>query len=78
MARRGVHRSFGPVCVVLGTLLVCVLMVVAQDTDTDGIDNVDEPMYGTDPFNADTDGDGLNDGVEGKTPALIVSWCIVF
>ncbi len=34
------------------------------DTDGDGITDVDEATYGTDPNNPDTDGDGLNDFVE--------------
>lgn len=34
------------------------------DSDRDGLANTVEPKYGTDPNNADTDGDGLSDGVE--------------
>lgn len=35
------------------------------DSDGDGIADVDEVhLYRTDPFNPDTDGDGINDGVE--------------
>ena len=35
------------------------------DSDGDGIADVDEiHLYRTDPFNPDTDGDGINDGVE--------------
>lgn len=34
------------------------------DSDGDGINDVDEPTYGTDPNNPDTDGDGLYDGTE--------------
>ena len=31
------------------------------DSDDDGISDEDEEIYGTDPFNSDTDGDGLSD-----------------
>ncbi len=34
------------------------------DTDNDGILDVSENVLGTDPNNPDTDGDGINDGVE--------------
>jgi len=38
---------------------------LAGDTDADGLSNDDEiNIYGTDPTNPDTDGDGLNDGAE--------------
>ena len=33
----------------------------AADADSDGIPNAAEPVLGTDPLNADTDGDGVND-----------------
>ena len=32
-----------------------------NDNDGDGLQNWEETMYGTDPDNADTDGDGLSD-----------------
>ena len=35
------------------------------DDDNDGVPDTDEVNNGTDPLNADTDGDGKNDGVEG-------------
>ena len=35
-----------------------------EDSDGDGILDIDESIYGTDPDNADTDGDGLKDGQE--------------
>jgi hypothetical protein len=38
-----------------------------QDADTDGVGNLQEYLRLTDPKNADTDGDGLNDGVESGT-----------
>jgi hypothetical protein len=34
------------------------------DTDGDGLQDDEEAQFGTDPFNADTDGDDLNDGDE--------------
>lgn len=34
------------------------------DTDRDGVTDVDETALGTDPNNADTDGDGISDGIE--------------
>jgi len=42
------------------------------DSDADGLKDTDEVVLGTDPHNADTDGDGIQDGVEvGLTyPAL--------
>ncbi len=36
----------------------------AKDQDGDGLTNLQEFMLGTDPSNADTDGDGVNDGAE--------------
>lgn len=35
--------------------------VCDEDLDGDGLSNVDETVYGTNPSNADTDGDALND-----------------
>ncbi len=37
------------------------------DSDADGLCDVDEPQHGTDPLNADSDGDGLSDGEELNT-----------
>lgn len=41
-----------------------ILFGEAVDSDKDGLDDVREKELGTNPFNADTDGDGLNDGDE--------------
>jgi hypothetical protein len=45
------------------------------DTDHDGLSDSDEPTYGANPTNPDTDGDGLPDGVEvftyGSNPLLV-------
>src|SRR3989344_9416266 len=37
-----------------------------EDADHDGLLNAEEQLYGTDPANPDTDGDGYNDGEEVK------------
>ena len=34
------------------------------DSDCDGLTNAEEKLYGTDPNNPDTDGDGYSDGIE--------------
>ena len=36
---------------------------VTQDSDLDGLDDSEEAQLGTDPFDADTDDDGLTDGL---------------
>ena len=44
-----------------------------SDTDDDGLLDKDEFLYGTDPMNKDSDGDGVWDGLEvqaGMNPAL--------
>ncbi|EKD43724.1 MAG: Fibronectin type III protein [uncultured bacterium] len=41
-----------------------ILFGEAVDSDKDGLDDVRERELGTDPFNADTDKDGLSDGDE--------------
>ena len=38
-----------------------------NDLDSDGLDNQQEMIWGTDPFNPDTDGDGFKDGEEVKS-----------
>ncbi|MEQ1504239.1 MAG: hypothetical protein ABMB14_18500 [Myxococcota bacterium] len=35
-----------------------------EDPDGDGLDNLDESAFGTDPLDADSDDDGLDDGAE--------------
>jgi hypothetical protein len=42
----------------------CVPPPLDPDPDGDGLDDVDEALFGTDPGNPDTDGDGLLDGDE--------------
>lgn len=50
--------------------IVAVFIVDNPDLDGDGCTNVDETTAGTDPNNADTDGDGENDCAEiGADPA---------
>jgi hypothetical protein len=38
-------------------------LTVSSDFDGDGLSNQDEAAYGFDPFNADSDGDGILDGL---------------
>lgn len=40
---------------------------IFQDADQDDLTNEEEKLYKTDPFKADTDGDGYSDGVEVKS-----------
>jgi len=40
---------------------------IALDSDNDGLSDNEENLYGTDPENPDTDGDGYSDGVEVKS-----------
>ena len=39
-------------------------LTVLPDADADGLTDVEEAAYGTDPIKSDTDGDGLNDRLE--------------
>ncbi len=39
---------------------------IVDDPDQDGLTTAEEQLYGTDPMNRDTDGDGYSDGVEVK------------
>ena len=39
-------------------------VIPENDLDADGISDEDEILFGIDPNNTDTDGDGLNDGEE--------------
>lgn len=39
-------------------------VIVEIDSDGDGLKDWEEILYGTDPNNPDTDGDGVNDGVQ--------------
>ena len=45
-----------------------------EDGDGDGLTNVEEADYGTDPLSADTNGDGVSDGVSlgtGRDPVSV-------
>lgn len=42
------------------------------DTDNDGLTNVEETLYGTNPNNPDTDGDGYIDGERVQTDGTII------
>jgi len=44
-------------------------VLAAQDTDGDGVPDSAEPLIQTDPQNADTDGDGMND-LKDKNPVF--------
>jgi hypothetical protein len=48
----------------MNALLQKKVLVLAVDTDGDGLSDEEEAAIGTDPTNPDTDGDGLSDGVE--------------
>ena len=56
----------------IGALFVAIGLAGApawagnHDLDGDGIPNAAEPLLNTDPLNADTDGDGLNDLADDK------------
>jgi hypothetical protein len=50
-------------------LLSSVPAQAANDADVDGVPNAAEPVLGTDPKTADTDGDGLND-LKDKNPVF--------
>lgn len=53
---------------VAATLLLPHISIAAgTDSDGDGIPEIAEPVLGTDPLNADTDGDGIND-LKDKSP----------
>lgn len=39
-------------------------LVLAKDTDFDLLTDIEEGIWGTDPVNSDTDGDGYGDGIE--------------
>ncbi len=43
------------------------------DSDRDGINNDEECRLGTDPFNPDSDGDGISDGDELRYPRICVA-----
>jgi hypothetical protein len=45
-------------------VVACHDMVEVDDPDFDGLSTFDEWLYGSDPRNADSDGDGYNDGDE--------------
>ena len=40
------------------------LSALTDDLDGDGLSDTDEQTYGADPFDADSDDDGLEDGIE--------------
>jgi hypothetical protein len=58
-------RSFGrTVFPDVGAFLAAYAVVSGEDSDSDGLSNELEFLGNTDPSNADTDGDGLNDNLD--------------
>ncbi len=58
----------------------CTAETLGQDTDGDGLSDVQEAHLGTDPFNRDTDGDTLPDAEDPapcEAPQLVISAQIV-
>ncbi len=45
-------------------IILCNSFILAADDDSDGIDSAVEITNGTDPLDADTDNDLINDGLE--------------
>jgi len=58
------HAGFGWDTAGGGASAPSVGPVLEHDSDWDGLTNANELIYGTDPYNADTDGDGLTDSEE--------------
>lgn len=58
------------IVVIVAAITAGVALFLATDWDGDGLANIRELQYGASMFNSDTDGDGLNDGVE------IIDWSI--
>ena len=57
------NREVGHVAENIGYILLS-RVIVEPDSDNDGLKDVDEAVYGTDPQKADSDNDGLDDAVE--------------
>ncbi|MBS4033287.1 MAG: hypothetical protein KGZ85_02375 [Ignavibacterium sp.] len=47
-----------------GSQVISSGIFVGRDSDGDGLTDFEEQIYGTDPFNSDTDGDLISDGEE--------------
>jgi hypothetical protein len=45
-------------------MIRCPLAEIFRDADNDGLTDIEEAQLGTDPADADTDGDGLSDGAD--------------
>lgn len=47
-----------------GLLLTIDMETLRRDSDVDGLTDIEEARFVTDPFNSDTDGDGIADGLD--------------
>lgn len=64
--RRLLPWGVGIAALVLIIVFLGVPTAQFQDTDGDGLSNAEEPIWGTDAGNPDTDGDGCLDGAEAR------------
>lgn len=62
----------GAAALLATTLATSVAHAASPDFDHDGIPNAAEKLLGTDPMNADTDGDGIND-LKDKDPTYLAN-----
>ncbi|RMH72046.1 MAG: hypothetical protein D6675_05270, partial [Gemmatimonadetes bacterium] len=52
------------IVLLLSVAVLSPVMAEVVDSDNDGLYDTTEFLYGTDPYNMDTDGDGISDGAE--------------
>jgi hypothetical protein len=67
--RHSLKTTFATTSLLALLLLTPAPAQAANDADGDGVPNAAEPVLGTDPKNADTDGDGVND-LKDKNPVF--------
>jgi len=76
IAQQGLQKTTYSTPVATGTGLVvdsALKNTSQEDKDSDGLKDWEEVLWGTDPHNPDTDGDGMNDGDEvndGRSPLV--------